>query len=128
MGGNKMKKWKELSFEQKSKRAFILIAGIIFLLLVRFNWSLSNFFIYVFIMSSVYPSKNYYQNKRLEEIKYMWELVDTLKVTHATLSQVTNIGTIDLEATKFEGNGVYLPPRKNILKGIEYLENLQIQS
>ena len=58
----------------------------------------------------------------------MWELVDTLKVTHATLSQVTNIGTIDLEATKFEGNGVYLPPRKNILKGIEYLENLQIQS
>ncbi|MEG0285326.1 MULTISPECIES: hypothetical protein [Vagococcus] len=123
-----MKKWKELSFEQKSKRAFILIAGIIFLLLVRFNWSLSNFFIYVFIMSSVYPSKNYYQNKRLEEIKYMWELVDTLKVTHATLSQVTNIGTIDLEATKFEGNGVYLPPRKNILKGIEYLENLQIQS
>ena len=128
MGGNKMKKWKKLSFEQKSKRAFILIAGIIFLLLVRFNWSLSNFFIYVFIMSSVYPSKNYYQNKRLEEIKYMWELVDTLKVTHATLSQVTNIGTIDLEATKFEGNGVYLPPRKNILKGIEYLENLQIQS
>lgn len=123
-----MKKWKELSFVQKSKRAFILIAGIIFLLLVRFNWSLSNFFIYVFIMSSVYPSKNYYQDKRLKEIKYMWELVDALKVTQATLSQVTNIGTIDLEATKFEGNGVYLPPRKNVLKGIEYLENLQTQS
>ncbi|MGF2144391.1 hypothetical protein ACQUEF_03445 [Vagococcus fluvialis] len=117
-------KFKELTSKQKLIFIYIIFAIILFILTLIFGknaWSFVHYFLFI---GATYPAQSYYQKNRIEEINHMWSLADKLQVSTAKLSEVTGIGRLDLEATKRDKDVLYLPPKKDIQKGISYLESL----
>lgn len=64
----------------------------------------------------------YYSIKRQKELNYMWHLAEKNKMSLSELSQLSNIGQLDLKATRYEESGRYLPPRKVVRQTINKLE------
>ena len=117
-------KFKELTSKQKLLFIYIIFAIILFIFTLIFgknSWSFVHYFLFI---GATYPAQSYYQKNRIEEINHMWSLADKLQVPAAKLSEVTGIGRLDLEATKRDKDFLYLPPKKDIQKGISYLESL----
>lgn len=119
-----LEKLKKLSLAHKSWGIFVICATVLFGITLYFGEKPSGFMLYLIVIIGSYPAQNAYQQKRIKEINYMWNLADDFHITSAKLSEVTGIGRLDLEATKRDENGIYLPPRKDIQKGITYLETL----
>lgn len=115
---------KHLLKNHKMKLICFILAFTLLIFTLVYRQYASIFSFYLVFILIMYPYQDYLQKKRKKEIDYMWSLAETLNISATTLSHVTDIGIIDLAATKQEGNGVYCPPRKNILNGITYLENL----
>ncbi len=80
------------------------------------------FFLYAVIM---FPTSNYLMKKRKLEIHKMWEMAEELELSKQQLSELSGIGTIDLEATKYTDNGAYFPSRKIVKETIEKIEKLK---
>ena len=53
----------------------------------------------------------------------MWKLADELKLSVSDISQLSGIGTLDLEASKESNGFTYVPKRKVIRQTIQALEN-----
>lgn len=54
----------------------------------------------------------------------MWQLANKKDLSLTELSQLSNMGQLDLKATQKEETGRYLPPRKIVKQTINKLENL----
>jgi hypothetical protein len=107
-------KFKELTSKQKLLFIYIIFAIILFILtliLGKNSWSFVHYFLFI---GATYPAQSYYQKNQIEEINHMWSLADKLQVSTV----------LDLEATKKDKDVLYLPPKKDIQKGISYLESL----
>lgn len=118
-------KWQRLSSNDK-KKIYTVIVLILFMGLWTFYLnSFSSFMVYLSFILIIYPTQNSFQKKQLKEIQQMWELSEELQVSIETLSRVSEIGILDLKATKQEGSGIYIPPRKKILKTLDYLNQLK---
>lgn len=65
----------------------------------------------------------YYSVKRNEELNYMWQLAKEKNIPLITLSELSNMGQLDLKATQREESGRYLPSRQLVRQTIEKLEN-----
>ena len=120
-------KWQRLSSNDK-KKIYTVIVLILFTGLWTFYLdSFSSFMVYLSFILIIYPTQNSFQKKQLKEIHQMWELSEELQVSIETLSRVSEIGILDLKATKQEGSGIYIPPRKKILKTLDYLNQLKLK-
>lgn len=118
-------KWQRLSSNDK-KKIYTVIVLILFMGLWTFYLnSFSSFMVYLSFILIIYPTQNSFQKKQLKDIQQMWELSEELQVSIETLSRVSEIGILDLKATKQEGSGIYIPPRKKILKTLDYLNQLK---
>lgn len=120
-------KWQRLSSNDK-KKIYTVIVLILFMGLWTFYLnSFSSFMVYLSFILIIYPTQNSFQKKQLKDIQQMWELSEELQVSIETLSRVSEIGILDLKATKQEGSGIYIPPRKKILKTLDYLNQLKLK-
>lgn len=111
----------------KSQKKIWIAYGIIAIFLtVATYFTTKNYWLLVIYLLMFLPSQNYYLNKRIKEIDRMWALADELSISTAELSEMCDVGQHDLEATKKNEEGRFLPPNKKILLAIEKLEALKI--
>lgn len=111
----------------KSQKKIWIVYGIIAIFLtVATYFTTKNYWLLVIYLLMFLPSQNYYLNKRIKEIDRMWALADELSISTAELSEMCDVGQHDLEATKKNEEGRFLPPNKKILLAIEKLEALKI--
>lgn len=83
------------------------------------NW----LFYFLYSVSWIFMSR-FYNKKRNQQLDYMWELADSLKLTAADLKQYSRLGLYDLEATQ-KAQRTFIPSQAEVAKIIQQLEALK---
>jgi len=96
---------------------FMLIVYSIFMIFAGYK-------IYLLIYLILLAICKYVSICREKELKRMWDLAEENNLTIDTLRDISGLGRLDLQATKYEDSGRYLPPRKVVKQTIQKLEQL----
>ncbi|MGY3765589.1 hypothetical protein ACWOAH_03430 [Vagococcus vulneris] len=106
----------------EKKRMLIVTAVLISLFVLgafivpnKLNW------LNLIVILICYPASFYMMKHRVNKISTMFDLADQLGISTSELSRVTGIGTIDLDCARPVTVNSYVPPMKQVEKGLDYL-------
>lgn len=105
------------------KYYFIFYACLISLFLLTLKFASPFNSVLYFITLLTFPIQLRLTYSVRKEILLMWKLADELKLSVSDISQLSGIGTLDLEASKESNGFTYVPKRKVIRQTIQALEN-----